>query len=64
MIVIVLPPNESFNKRVSLLSLYGTWLPKFFSLNMLIQLPRASNDLFIFAPSYMRRHALASDEDC
>ena len=50
----MLPPRESFNNLVSLLSLYGTCWPWFFSDNILMQLPRAKRLLFIFAPSYNR----------
>lgn len=46
------PPKESFSNLVNLESLYGTKAP-FFDLSerILIQLPKASKDLFILAPS-------------
>ena len=45
----VLPPNESANKRVSLESLYGICF--LFELKASITLPKAVNDKFIFFPS-------------
>ena len=51
-IVIVLPPSESFKSQVSFESQYGTNDPALFlSLRILIQFPRARRDLFMFAPS-------------
>ena len=50
--VLQLPPNESFNNRVSFESRYGTKNPfLFLSPNAFIQLANASKDRFIFAPS-------------
>ena len=48
------PPRESFKSLVSFESLYGIWFffPCFISsTNALIQFPKESNDLLIFAPS-------------
>lgn len=52
MIVFVLPPNESCNKRVSLESRYGMWwvLP---STNADITLPNALNDKLIFVAYFI-----------
>lgn len=53
MMVFVFPPRESFNILVSLLSRYGIWLIVFFlefSAKVLIQFPKASKLLLIFAP--------------
>lgn len=56
--VLQLPPNESFNNLVNLLSRYGMWvyLTPFstYSHNALITFPNASNDRFMLAPSIMR----------
>ncbi len=48
----VLPPRESFRSLVSFESQYGTKVP-FLDLSerMLMQFPRASKDLLMFAPS-------------
>jgi hypothetical protein len=51
-IVLQLPPKESLSILVSLLSLKGTKKPFLvLSPNALIQLAKANNDVFIFAPS-------------
>ncbi len=53
-IVLALPPSESFNSLVSLLSQYGMnfFFPFFLhSVKVLIQLPRANKDLLMFDPS-------------
>lgn len=52
MIVLVLPPNESCNKRVSLESLYGIWCV-FPSTKADITLPRALSDKLILAAYFM-----------
>jgi len=50
--VFVFPPRESFNKRVSFESLYGTNEPiLFLSLRILIQFPSDSKLLLMLAPS-------------
>lgn len=49
----MLPPKESLSNLVNLESLYGTKAPFFeVSERMFIQLPNASKDLLMFAPSY------------
>ena len=50
------PPSASFNRYVSLLSLYGTCLsfPSATSTNALITLPRADSDLLIAEASFNR----------
>ena len=51
-IVLVLPPRESFSNLVSLESQYGTKVPVLFlSLRMLMQLPNANRLRLMLAPS-------------
>ena len=52
MMVFVLPPSESWSKRVNLESLYGMWwvLP---STKAEMTLPRALRDKLIFVASFM-----------
>ena len=55
MYVLVLPPRESFRRRVSLESLYGTNAPFLdMSDRIFMQLPKARRDLLMFAPSTRR----------
>jgi hypothetical protein len=52
-ITLQFPPKEYFNSRVSLESLYGTWLV-LSEHNALIQFPKAKRERLIFAPSKRR----------
>jgi len=49
-VVLLLPPNDSYNTLVSLLFLYGT-KPPLPSVSALITLPKVVNDKLIFFPS-------------
>src|SRR2546421_9018698 len=51
MTVLQLPPRENLRRRVSFELRYGTWFCFRGSHKALIQPPRASRDLLIFAPS-------------
>src|SRR5438128_1024663 len=54
MTVLQFPPSENFNRRVSLLFRYGTWFLLRGSHSALMQLPSASSDLLMLAPSSNR----------
>jgi len=53
MTVFVLPPKESYSKRVNLESLYGI-CPTLPSTRALITLPRADNERLIWVASFKR----------
>src|SRR4051812_16559897 len=54
MTVLQLPPSENLSRRVSLLFRYGTWFLLRGSHRALMQLPSASSDLLMLAPSNSR----------